>query len=72
MRWLVYVAAFDAMDGEAASSDHGHVVVLQEDHLVGVLDDGARIRGEKVLDVFAAKRVVLGFGLRLWSNHRRG
>ena len=72
MRRLVVVAALDAMDGEATVAHHGHVVVLQEDHLIGVLDDGARVRGEKVLDVLVrAERMVLGLHVRIGSRHRR-
>ena len=37
------------VDGEDALLDAGHVVVLEVDHLGGVLDDGAGVGGEEVL-----------------------
>lgn len=52
MRWFVELAALNAVDGELAVADYGHIIVFEEDDLVGVLDDGARVRGEEVLDVF--------------------
>ena len=69
VRWFVELAAFNAVDGELAVADDGHIVVFEEDDLVGVLDDGARVRGEEVLDVFVgAERVEFGFGCAVWSG----
>ncbi len=72
MRRLVYVAPFHAVYGQAAVAHHRHVVVLEEDHLVGVLDHGRGVRGEKVLDLLVrADRVVLGLVVVRGSSHWR-
>ncbi len=60
--WLINViVALDAVDAQVSLLNDSHVIVLQEDHLVGVLDDGAGVRGEEVLDVLVGtERVELG------------
>jgi hypothetical protein len=69
VRWFVELAALNAVDGELAVADDGHIVVFEEDDLVGVLDDGARVRREEVLDVFVgAERGEFGFGCAVWSG----
>ena len=60
------------MNGKSSVSDNSDVVVLEEDHLIGVLDDGRGVRGEEVLDALVgAQRVELGLRGRLRSSDRR-
>merc|ERR1719383_1538348 len=54
------------MDGQLAVLDRRHVVIFQVKDLIGVLDDGAGVGSEKVLD-----RVVLSFGVKLRQGARR-
>ena len=73
MSWLVGVAeSLDAMYGELAFAHHCHVVVLEKNDLVGMLDDGAGVRREKVLDVgILANGVELGLATAVRTHHGR-
>lgn len=60
------------MNGKSSVSDNSDIIVLEEDHLIGVLDDSWGIRGEEVLDALVgAQRVELGLRGRLRSSDRR-
>lgn len=53
----------DTMDREHSIAHGRHVIVLEEDHLVGVLDDGAGIGGKEILDLLVVAHGSEGGGV---------
>ena len=50
----VVVVTLEPVDCQFTVVDSGHVVILQENHLIRVLDNGRRVGCEEILDVLVA------------------
>lgn len=66
------LTASDAVDGQSTVSDRSNVIILHEDHLVGVLDDGTGTRHQGVRHRHRVKSTAQGAIEMLHVSGKKG